>query len=179
MSKTSSRRVFLGSSLQAGLLGLVLRPTRGRADDRATSEELTGRAVDFLRPRQADDGSWSGDRKEPGITALVATALLRSKQVTPADPTVTKALAYLEGFLGPKGGLSEAPHSNYTTAIALMAFHEGNKNGRYDSIIKGGQEFLKAMQWDEGEGKGRDSDHYGGAGYGGKTAGPTYRTRRS
>jgi len=44
-----------------------------------------------------------GDSQGAGITALVITAILRSKLVTPADPISTKALAYLERFLGPKG----------------------------------------------------------------------------
>ena len=67
---------------------------------------------------------------------------------------MTKALAYLEKFLGPKGGSRRRPHANYATSIALMAFQEANQDGRYDGIIKGGQEFLKTMQWDESEGKG-------------------------
>jgi squalene-hopene/tetraprenyl-beta-curcumene cyclase len=50
-----------------------------------------------------------------------------------------------------------------------MAFREANKDGR---TIKGGQEFLKTMQWDEGEGKGQVSDFYGGAGYGGRNSRP-------
>lgn len=172
MPQSSSRRVFLGRTIRTlGLAGIAMRPAASRADE-PNAPDLIARAVSFLRPRQADDGSWSGDRKEPGITALVVTALLRSKRVTPADPVVGKALAYLERFVGPKGGLSEAPHSNYTTAIAIMAFHEANKDGRYDNIIKGGQAFLKAGQWDDGEGKGQDSDFYGGAGYGGSNSRP-------
>jgi squalene-hopene/tetraprenyl-beta-curcumene cyclase len=168
-----SRRAFLGRGLQAaGLLGLTIRPSRGRADEPSAPAELIGKAVGFLRPRQGRDGSWSGDRKEPGITALVVTAMLRSGRVAPNDPVVAKGLTYLEQFLGPKGGLSEAPHSNYTTSVALMAFHEANQGGRYDRIIKGEQEFLKTMQWDEGEGKSRDSDYYGGAGYGGANSRP-------
>jgi squalene-hopene/tetraprenyl-beta-curcumene cyclase len=133
---------------------------------------MTARAVAFLQSRQAEDGSWSADRKEPGVTALVVTALLRSKRVTPADPTVTRALTFLEQFVGPKGGLSEAPHANYTTAIAIMAYQEANKDGRYDRLIKGGQQFLKTMQWDETEDKDHQSDFYGGAGYGGKNSRP-------
>jgi squalene-hopene/tetraprenyl-beta-curcumene cyclase len=85
---------------------------------------------------------------------------------------VTKALRYLEGFIGPKGGLSEAPHANYTTSIALVAFQQANLNGRYDQVIKAGQGFLTAMQWDEGEGKSRSDAFYGGAGYGGKNSRP-------
>jgi squalene-hopene/tetraprenyl-beta-curcumene cyclase len=173
MRNVSSRRMFLGRGVGAfGLLGLATRSNAVRAAEGPTADELIDRAVGFLRPRQADDGSWSGDRKEPGITALVVTALLRSKRVTPAEPAVTKALAYLERFLGPKGGLSEAAHSNYSTSIALLAFHEANRDGRYDRVIKGGQEFLKTMQWDESEGKSRDSDFYGGAGYGGANSRP-------
>ena len=97
---------------------------------------------------------------------------MRSGQVTPGDPLVTKALAYLEGFIGPKGGLSEAPHANYATSIALLAFSEANANGRYDRTIKAGQQFLKTMQWDESEGKSRDNAFYGGAGYGGSNSRP-------
>src|SRR5262245_58309327 len=150
MLNLSSRRAFLGHVLPAtGLLVLGPRISRSHADDRPTADELTAKAVGFLRSRQADDGSWSGDRKEPGITALVVTALLRSKRVTPADPAIAKGLAYLERYVSPKGGLAEASHSNYTTAVALMAFQEANKDGRYDSVIKGSQEFLKTMQWDE------------------------------
>ncbi len=170
---TCSRRGFLARGLQVGgVLGLVVRPSWCWADESGTAAELAAKAVMFLRPRQSGDGSWSPDRKEPGITALVVTALLRSGRVVPGDPAVAKALTYLEQFLGPKGGLTEAPHSNYTTSIALMAFHEANQGGRYDRIIKGGQEFLKTMQWDEGEAKGRDHDFYGGAGYGGTNSRP-------
>ena len=131
-----------------------------------------GKGGRFLRPRQGADGSWSGDRKEPGITALVVTAMLRSGRVTPDDPAVAKGLAYLERFLGPKGGLSEAPHSVYSTSVALMAFQAANKGGRFDRVIKGGQDFLKATQWDEGEGKGKSDVQYGGMGYGGDNSRP-------
>ncbi len=171
--KAATRRFFLDYSLKTvGLLGLATRPAWSRENETSATEEMVTKAVNFLRPRQADDGSWSRDRKEPGITALVVTALLRSKRVTASDPVATKALAYLEQFLGPKGGLSEAPHANYTTSIALMAFHEANRNGKYDRTIKGGQDFLKTMQWDEGEGKDRANDFYGGAGYGGRNSRP-------
>jgi len=171
----SSRRAFLGRGLGAvGLMGLAARPGPARAEEgaAATAATLAGKAANFLRPRQADDGSWSGDRKEPGITALVVTALLRAKRATAGDPTVARGLAYLERFLGPDGGLSEAPHSSYSTAIAIMAFHEANQGGRYDRIVKGGQEFLKSKQWDDTEGKGRDDAFYGGAGYGGANSRP-------
>ncbi len=168
-----TRRQFLGTGIQAmGVLGLAARPGTSYAFFESDPADLVTKAVAFLKPRQAADGTWSADRKEPGITALVITALMRSKRVTPADPAVTKALTYLEQFIGPKGGFSEAPHANYTTSIALMAFHEANKDGRFDAIVKGSRNFLTTMQWDESEGKGKESDFYGGAGYGGKNSRP-------
>jgi squalene-hopene/tetraprenyl-beta-curcumene cyclase len=164
---TYPRRTFLARGIQGvGLMGLAAWPARADAGAGTDAAELVGKAVGFLRPRQGSDGSWSGAR-EPGITALVVTALLRSGRVAPGEPAVTRGLAFLERYVSPKGGLSEAPHAVYTTSVALMAFHEANRGGRYDRIIKGGQEFLKATQFDEGEGKGRDDPAYGGLGYGG------------
>ncbi len=169
-----SRRTFLARGIQgAGLIGLTGWPalTLARAGEGPDAASLASKAVDFLRPRQGSDGSWSGER-EPGITALVVTAMLRSGRITPDDRAVLKGLTFLEKYIGPKGGLSEAPHSVYTTSVALMAFHEANRGGRYDRIIKGSQAFLKATQADEGEGKGRDDPAYGGLGYGGGNSRP-------
>jgi squalene-hopene/tetraprenyl-beta-curcumene cyclase len=167
------RRRFLERTVQGiSLLSFAVRPLSSQADEPATATEMAGKAVAFLRPRQRADGSWSGDRKEPGITALVVTGMLRSGRVTADDPAVSKGLAYLERFLGPKGGLSEAPHSVYSTSVALMAFHAANKGGRFDRVIKGGQEFLKETQADEGEGKSRTDTQYGGLGYGGENSRP-------
>ena len=184
MSETTSRREFLFQGVPAlGLLAWAGQPQSAQAsrvdDDTAKSSQaptsdvrqIIERGLAFLRPRQDARGGWSTQR-EPGITALVITALLRSGQVAPGEPIVNKALAYLEGFISPKGGLSEAPHANYATSIALMAFQEANAKGRYDRIIKDGQAFLKTMQWDESEGKGKDDPFYGGAGYGGSNSRP-------
>jgi len=181
MNEAKSRREFLSQTVPA--LGLLvwaghLPALALAADDAAnatptleTARKLTEGGVTFLRPRQDAKGGWSTQR-EPGISALVVTALLRSGQVAPGEPVVTKALSYLEGFVSPKGGLSEAPHANYSTAIALLAFREANSSGRYDRTIKAGQGFLKSMQWDESEGKTRDDAFYGGAGYGGSNSRP-------
>jgi squalene-hopene/tetraprenyl-beta-curcumene cyclase len=102
----------------------------------------------------------------------VLTAMQRTGLVTPDEPIVTRGLTFLERYVGPKGGLSEAPHSVYTTSVALMAFREANRGGGYDRLIKGGQDFLKATQIDEGEGKSRDDASYGGLGYGGGNSRP-------
>jgi squalene-hopene/tetraprenyl-beta-curcumene cyclase len=178
----TSRRKFLSDAAStigfATLAGWAPSRALAQSDDSLKGEsdassaaKLIERGVAFLRLRQDAKGGWTTQR-EPGITALVVTALLRSHQVAPGDPSVTKALAYLEGFIGPKGGLSEAPHANYSTSIALVAFREANVNHRYDRTIKAAQEFLKSMQWDESEGKTREDSFYGGAGYGGSNSRP-------
>lgn len=172
----TTRRRFLSEGLAGlgavGFVGWRSGQVWGQTEAAPTSiGSMIDRAVKFLRPRQDAKGGWSTQR-EPGITALVVTALLRSGQVPPGDPMITRALKYLEGFIGPNGGLSEAPHANYSTSIALVAFQQANINGRYDRAIKAGQDFLKSMQWDETEGKGRDDAFYGGAGYGGGNSRP-------
>jgi squalene-hopene/tetraprenyl-beta-curcumene cyclase len=176
MSDTTSRRRFLGQGVQAlgalSVAGRVLGIGSAWASPADSAPALTDKAVAFLKGRQDGDGAWSAARKEPGVTALCVTALLRSKRVAPGEPVVTKALGYLERFVGPKGGLSEAAHANYSTTIALLAFQEANSGGKYDRLIKDGQAFLKNMQWDESEGKGRDNGFYGGAGYGGSNSRP-------
>jgi len=171
MFSRNSRRKFLEQS--AGVLGMATLAARpSRAVEPSKLDILTNKGVAFLKPRQAADGSWSPDRKEPGITALVLSALLRSTVVDRNEPVITKGLAYLEKFIGPNGGLSEAAHANYATAVALMAFKEANKDGKYDSMLRGSQDFLKSKQWDESDGKERSSDFYGGAGYGGSNSRP-------
>jgi len=171
MIDTTSRRRFL----QTGTGALGVWALAGHAPLLAdeTPESMAAKAVGFLRGRQDASGAWSVEREEPGITALVVTAMLRTKQVTPADPSVVKGLAYLQQYVdAEKGGLAKSPHANYATAIALMAFQSANADGRHDAFIKSSQGFLKAQQWDESEGKGRDSDFYGGAGYGGSNSRP-------
>jgi len=172
MATQSTRRGFLALGL--GTVGAVSIGRYGFGFDEAAPsiDPLTAKAAAFLKPRQAADGSWSSDRKEPGITALVITSLLRAGRVTPNEPTTTRALGYLEQFISPGGGLAEAAHANYSTAIALMAFHAANVGGRYDAFIKGSQTFLTTKQWDETEGKGPADAFYGGAGYGGKSDRP-------
>src|SRR5262245_9814081 len=170
MSRPRSRRRFMIEG--TGLMGALALGPRVFATQSTKAEELSGKAVAFLRDHQAADGSWSPDRKEPGLTALVVTALLRSRRVTPAEPVVAKGLAYLERFVGVGQDPTDVPHANYTSAIALLAFKEANSGGKYDALIKQGQAFLTKAQWDETEGKDRDDPFYGGAGYGGRNSRP-------
>lgn len=169
----SNRRRWL-----AGIAGAVLGGEAAAARIWALSArndsapDLTGKAVAFLKSRQGQDGGWSTQR-EPGITALVATSLLRSKRVSPNEPVIGSAFRYLEKFVDSRdGGFPGAAHANYTTCIALMAYREANADGRYDEAIRKGQAFLKARQWDETENRPRTDAFFGGAGYGGRNDRP-------
>ncbi len=88
--RTFCDRGIRGTALIA--LGSWASRALGAGPDPIVLEE---KAAGFVRPRQGSDGSWSGDRQEPGITALVVTALLRSRRVAPADPAIAKGLGYL------------------------------------------------------------------------------------
>jgi squalene-hopene/tetraprenyl-beta-curcumene cyclase len=134
--------------------------------DQAALSASIEKAVEFLAKSQADDGSYSS-QAGPGITALVATAVLRSGR-SADDPVVAKALKYLDGFTHDDGGIY-APGSryqNYETALAILAYHAANTDGRYDERLKQAEAFIKKIQWDSDEGHAEDSMSYGGAGYG-------------
>lgn len=134
--------------------------------DRVAVERTVQAAVAFLRGQQADDGSFSRE-KGPGITALVATALMRNR-VAVDDPLVARSLRYLEGFAHPDGGIYRdgSLHQNYETSLAIVCFSLANRDGRYDRLLKGADRFVRGLQWDEEEGHGPSSFNYGGAGYG-------------
>lgn len=134
--------------------------------DAAKVSAAIDRGCDFLRQSQGQDGSWSGSGG-PGITAIVGAALMRSGR-SADDPVVAKALKYLEANTHPDGGVYQkgSNHKNYETCLALVCFHEANKDHRYDKVVAGAEKFVKKEQWDEDEGKSESDMSYGGAGYG-------------
>ena len=99
----------------------------------------------FLKQNQGEDGSWSPRIAGPGVTALVVSGLLRNGYSSD-DPVVAKGLHYLEKNVQKDGGVYNKQLANYTTSVALMAFQEANKSGKYDSILKNGAKFLKGLQ---------------------------------
>lgn len=145
-------------------LTLILPLNPLRADD--TVDNMRQRAVEFLKTRQNEDGSWTHPTAV-GITGLVTTALLDSG-VPADDPVVARALDQLKSNLRPDGGVfaDGSLHRNYDTCIAIMAFSRANSDGSYDRIIDGAHQFLAALQWDEGEGIESSDPAWGGAGYG-------------
>jgi squalene-hopene/tetraprenyl-beta-curcumene cyclase len=132
----------------------------------AKLDAAISKAIGFLEQSQADDGSFSAS-SGPGITAIVASALLRNGR-TVNDPVVADALKYLEGHLHDDGGIYQegSRYKNYETSLSIVCFKLANKDGRYDDLLAGAEKFVKAQQWDEDEGHELSSMSYGGAGYG-------------
>ncbi len=165
--------------LRCVLVGGLLLATQGKATLRAAEGELSPedrkayevavqRGIDYLRTKgQAADGSYSA-QAGPGITAIVATAILRNGR-TVDDPQVAKSLKYLEQFVQPDGGIY-SPKSrirNYETCLGVLLFAEANRDHRYDTILSNSDKYLKGLQISEEANKDPADVTYGGAGYGG------------
>jgi squalene-hopene/tetraprenyl-beta-curcumene cyclase len=130
-------------------------------------KELVGHVYDFLKKQQGTDGSFSPRVAGPGVSALVAAALLRNGY-GPDDPVVAGALGYLEKNVKKDGGIYEKGLANYTTSVAIMALKEANKGGKYDAILKDAAQFLKGLQFDESG----DEVRSGGVDYGDRKGRP-------
>jgi len=122
--------------------------------------------IDYLISRQAEDGSWTKPTA-PGISGMVTTALLRSG-VKSDHPAIRKAFKHLLSHAKPDGGIyaTDSNHRNYETCIAILAMTASNKDKRYDQRIAKAVNFLKGLQWDQGEGLKSSDSAFGGAGYG-------------
>jgi squalene-hopene/tetraprenyl-beta-curcumene cyclase len=123
----------------------------GQASEPAAKDvqPLIDKALAFLKTQQAADGSFSAKRAGPGISAVVAAALLRNGQ-SAKEPAIEKVLKYLEKNVQKDGGIYDKTLANYTTSIAVMALKEGNADGKYDTILKNASNFLKSIQFPAG-----------------------------
>lgn len=173
MQSLFSRRNFsLACAALAGLAFFATEECFAQGEASQTTKKLgeaRTKAVNYLKTSQADDGSWTSPNV-PGVTGLVVTALLRSG-VPASDPAVAKGLKYLEGFVQPDGGIyfPKSSHRNYESCIAIVAFSEANKDGKYTKLIAAADKFIRQQQWDQEEGKKEDDPEFGGAGYGSKS----------
>jgi len=157
---------YLRSACFVILAGAVLAVSARAADDVGVPSKEVKPVVEkgyaYLKKSQKTDGSF-GDRPEqaPGITALVAAALLHNGY-GPDDPVTGAALKYLEEQVKKDGGIYSKGLANYVTSVALMALSDANQGGKYDTVIKNASKFLKSLQFDVDE---KDAK-YGGVGYG-------------
>jgi squalene-hopene/tetraprenyl-beta-curcumene cyclase len=150
--------------LAATLPGLVFAVQGAQLGaDQKDVQAVLDKAVAYLRANQSKDGSFSAQRTGPGVTALVVAGLARNG-LGPQEPLVEKAVRYLESQVQKDGGIYSKFLANYTTSVALMAFHEINQNGKFDTILKNGSKFLKGLQQDGGPDGVKDAK-FGGVGY--------------
>lgn len=140
--------------------------------DAAAVQKSRSKAIDYLRTTQAEDGSWTTN-KMTGITGLVVIAALRNGVVAD-DPMIAKAMSFLSKSIQKDGGVyaPKANLSNYETCIAIVAFREANKDGKYDKVIENAAKFVRNEQFDENKGLKPSDTNYGGAGYGGPKSRP-------
>ena len=163
------------AALVVGLFLLLMSPLRAAqaarqapgnlsAETRQKLVESLARGADYLRQNQQPDGTWE---KNPGITGLVVTSLLRQPGVDRGKATqeVTRALDYLKSLAKPDGGLYEKDLPHYMTAVSMMALVEGGRASDKPLIDKGRQ-YLIANMLDESEGVNPNDIWYGGMGYG-------------
>jgi len=104
------------------------------------------RGVAFLEKQQKPDGGWTEHTSEPegGLTALCTLALLNSGR-TPADPSVKRALEYLER----RGD----PDKTYSASLMIMAFAQADPK-RYLLRITSIARKLEGHQMRDGKSKG-------------------------
>ena len=127
------------------------------------------RGAAFLKSTQKADGTWEN---HPGITAMVATALLAQPGASKADQlaTVGKTLDYLRSLAKPDGGIYVKDIPHYITATALMTLATAGQPQDRATIEKA-RRYLADHLLDEGEGVKPGDKFYGGMGYGGTSDG--------
>lgn len=144
-------------------------PTRALSPEtRAKLVDAMNRGAAYVKAQQKADGTWEN---HPGITAMVATALLRIPGRRDAElKTVEKTLAYLRGLAKPDGGIYEKIIPHYITAVSMMTFAAAGL-AQDKPLIEKGRRYLADHLLDEGEGVKPDDKFYGGLGYGGTSDG--------
>lgn len=157
---------FVAACLAVALAAAPVFGQKAVGPDAKQLRKLKTAGQNYLRTTQADDGTWTSP-KAVGITGLIVAALLESG-LPPSDAMVAKGLKALEKQIQKDGGIyyRKSQHRNYETCICLMAFAAANTDGKYTKNIKNAENFLRKLQWDEGEGLESSDAAYGGAGYG-------------
>jgi len=158
--------VVLAACVVVASFGAVARADESAAapeSDAKLYQQVVDRGVEYMITKGVqEDGSYGKDLG-PGMAAICTDALLRQGR-SPDDPAVAKSLKWIETFVHPDGGIysKDSPVKNYETSLAVLAFTDANADGRYATLLKNADKFLKGEQWG-----GETSDvKYGGAGYG-------------
>jgi squalene-hopene/tetraprenyl-beta-curcumene cyclase len=158
-------------------LAVALAPAPTKAQPKGDAwKAAVDKAAAYLTKSQNEDGSWSAEPQNRGVTGIVVTGLVRTG-TRPDDAPVAKGVKFVEGLVNTKSGHiagddAKATLINYNTSINIMALSAVNKGDKYKAVIGSAAKYLKEYQWDETRGKKDDSDFYGGAGYAGDKSRP-------
>jgi hypothetical protein len=147
------------------IASLVSRPVFAQVGPSAKEvDAVLAKGIAYLKTTQNKDGSFAPKLGGPGVTAIVVAALAKNG-VSPQDPVMAKALEYLQSQVKDDGGVYSKGLANYTTSVAIMAFKDVNKDGKYTSVIDNAKKFLLKIQQDPDE----KSPFFGGFGYDSKS----------
>ena len=146
MSRASTL-IVLGLTTFALVAGAPsVASAQAKADAQAQWQEAVARGTQYLVTKgQEQDGAYSS-RTGIGITALVTTSLMSTGR-SPREPAIEKSLKLLEAHVQPDGGIYK-PGSrlmNYETCLALVCFQKANSDGKYDTIIKNAEKFVRGL----------------------------------
>jgi len=179
-------RKLAASGLAAIVAAACIQTAHGESDQAAPKQHLlagegvvssavtarTKAAVDkglaYLAAAQRPDGGWEAfGKSHSAISALVINCLVQDSAYGPHHPAARKGMAYLLRHVQPDGGIyvPDEGMRNYHTSVAVLALSAAHDQA-YAETIKRAQDFLKELQWDEGEGHEVSSSWYGGQGYG-------------
>jgi len=137
-------------------------------DHRTRAQHAVSLGLSYLVSTQQADGGWKlRETSHPAITAMVLKALILDPAYGPDHPAVKRGMEKLLAFVQPDGGIYVPGEgmNNYHTSVALMALSATKDPARRDTI-KAAQDYLRELQWDEGENYGPEAAWYGGQGYG-------------
>lgn len=120
--------------------------------------------LDYLASVQGPKGGWNEDLGPP-ITALVVKAFAQSEKFGRNHEITRRGLEFIRTYAKDDGGIYHEGFNNYSTSVCLMALVAAGDPADNERIADA-QNYLRRLQWDEGEGIEMENDWYGGAGYG-------------
>ena len=117
----------------------------------ADLKAVVDKAVKFLTTAQKDAGNFSADPRggEPGLTALIAAALVRNG-VAGRQPGRRQG-AQVPRNEDPEGRRRLRPGAvELHDVLAIVAFKEANAGGKYDKVIDAAVKYVRSLQFAEG-----------------------------
>lgn len=171
MSVSQLGRVLCGTAIVfSGSLSLAADPPKPSLDFKTATEVKAAvtKGLEYLKAVQTPEGAWQASGKpHMAVTALAVKAFAQDADYGPKHPIVKRGTDYMLRFVHPDGGayIADEGHENYETSVVLMALASLKDPARHQTV-RGAQQYLTKLQWDDGEGYEASHVFYGGAGYG-------------